>query len=250
MAALERGPYVQYGAAEALGKLGDPRAVPALISVVARGDYANAVAAIALGLLGDPSAIAPIAEALAGSGSADRARMAKALAALDARDALLRIAADDTSGMLSRWPAAMELARLGDARVVDVLISMPMDVEEFEIEALDVLGRLADNRGLPFVLQRAGSVTQVVTVGLSGPYSAHGVRATIYDSPLSRRLARLPILEVCSGCWTHWVPSTLRCGGPQPPLLPQSPPRIHGFSQPSRTAWLLAALVLATRWVS
>jgi HEAT repeat protein len=173
MAALEGGPYVQYGAAEALGKLGDPRAVPALISVVARGDYANAVAAIALGLLGDPSAIAPIAEALAGSGSADRARMAKALAALDARDALLRIAADDgdTSGMLSRWPAAMELARLGDARVVDVLISMPMNVEEDEIEALDVLGRLADNRGLPFVLQRAGSVTQVVTVGLSGPYS-------------------------------------------------------------------------------
>lgn len=237
IAALERGPYAQYGAAEALGTLGDRRAVPALISVVARGDYANAVAATALGVLGDPSAIARIADALAGSGSADRAKMAEALAALDARDALLRIAADDgpTSGMLSRWPAAMELARLGDARVVDVLISMPMDVEEVEIEALGVLGRLADSRGLPFVLERAGSVTEVVTFGSGGPYS----QKRTWRQSDNLRLAAVEALGEIAG--TGGLFALLDAlGSEHPPVRGAAAAALAAV--PPAYPWLLAAL--------
>jgi HEAT repeat protein len=209
IACLGRGreePYCQYAAAEALGKLKDRVAVGPLIDVVLRHEYGNAVAAQALGRLGDPSAIEPILSSLVGDGPADRGAMACALADLDAREALLRVAEDDVDGgMLSRWPAAMALVALDDARVVDVLTALPIQLPWTEKEISQALARLGDTRALArlswnlrsddFELRRA-SVEALGELGLHASLpvilQALGDENPLVQAAAARAAARVP----------------------------------------------------------
>ncbi len=67
---------VRKEAAQALGKLGDKRAVEPLIAVVGNGDASGAYAVEALGEIGDPRAVEPLLALLAGDDSYARCRRA------------------------------------------------------------------------------------------------------------------------------------------------------------------------------
>jgi HEAT repeat protein len=150
-----REPYRQYAAAEALGKLGDQRAVPHLIQLVESGDYGADAATEALGRLGDIAAVEPLRRRLIGDRMADRETAANALAALGAFDELSKFAASRARWAmpLAQWPAACALAQHSDVRSAAPLARLANGPEEYVI-ALEVIGRLKAHGQLSFVLAR------------------------------------------------------------------------------------------------
>jgi HEAT repeat protein len=100
--------------AEAFGKIGDPRAVDALIERLADTKYVAKYAAQALGRIGDPRAVAPLLRELESDCWERRAHAAGALGARGDRRALAPlIACLGDAEWLVRRAAADSLERFG-----------------------------------------------------------------------------------------------------------------------------------------
>ena len=138
---------VRRHAAEALGKLGDKRAVDPLINALSDDDFwVRLSAAEALGRLGDTRAVDPLIKMLSDDYSGVRRDAAEALGLLaDKRavDPLIEALADNDSHV--RREAAEALGRLGDKRAVDPLIEALADDDSggrrSAAEALEQLGQ-------------------------------------------------------------------------------------------------------------
>lgn len=125
-------PRVRRYLALTLGRLGDRRAVPALLRAIRDepagrpADPETQVYAVwALGAIGDPSALPELVRLGASEDAGLRKTAVHALAAFDvaeARAVLARAIGDAVEDV--RWNAALALARRGDAGAVPVLLQM------------------------------------------------------------------------------------------------------------------------------
>jgi HEAT repeat protein len=148
---------VRQGTAEALGKLGDARAVEPLIAQLTDDDSGvRQGAAAALGELGDARAVEPLIAQLKDDDSGVRHGAVVALGMLgDARvvEPLIARLKDDDSGV--RRGAAVALGKLADARAVEPLIARLKD-DDYRVRraAAVALGKLADARAVePLIAQ-------------------------------------------------------------------------------------------------
>lgn len=127
-------PRVRRYLALALGRMGDRRAVPALLRAIAESgspgerppdSEAQIYVIWALGAIGDPAAVPPLARLAGGEDAGVRKAAVHALGALrteEAKAALLRSLEDAAEDV--RWNAALALARLDDPAAAPVLLQM------------------------------------------------------------------------------------------------------------------------------
>lgn len=160
-------PRIRRYLALALGRLGDTRAVPALLKAIEEVESGDAstvdtetqiYAVWALGAIGDPAAVPELVRL---AGSDDRGIRKAAVHALgvfsseEARQALLGALKDGAEDV--RWNAAIALARRGDARTVPILRQMmdrtqlasvqgmtPEQQDEAILQAVGAAATLAD----------------------------------------------------------------------------------------------------------
>ncbi|MDD1695495.1 MAG: HEAT repeat domain-containing protein [Methanoregula sp.] len=177
LALQHKDPTVQYGAAEALGEIGDARAVEPLIAVLkhdetsgVRWKAAEALskigipavtsligalqhddedvrwkAAIALGEIGDPMAIPPLIHLLCDEDRYVKSRAANALSMIGepAVDPLI-CALREGDGNL-RWGAAMALGKIRNPRAIEPLIrALPDKYENVRAEAASALAAIGE----------------------------------------------------------------------------------------------------------
>ncbi len=124
--ALRYNKYGIKGAAEALGKIGDKRAIEPLIQALKKGAFPGEVAE-ALGEIGDVRAVEALINTLIHGYSDVQWKAAEALGKIgDARavESLIQALGDKTSYQNSyvRWKAAEALGKIGDVRAVGALI--------------------------------------------------------------------------------------------------------------------------------
>jgi HEAT repeat protein len=130
--ALGDNEYVRKAAAEALGKLGDPRAFEPLIKALGDG---NSGAASALGTLGHPRAVESLIKAL-GDRNAE-----------------------------ARRAAAFALGKLGDPRAVDPLIRALGNESAARKAAAEALTRLGEVKWEPLIQCNQDDVARLATSG-------------------------------------------------------------------------------------
>jgi HEAT repeat protein len=136
---------VRRRAVEALGKIGDPKAVDPLINALKDEDeYVRKNAAGALGKIGDPKAVDPLINALKDDDIGVRWRVVEALGKLGdpkAVDPLTNALKDENKYM--RQGAAEALGKIGDPKAVDALINALKDEEWFmRHRAAEALGKI------------------------------------------------------------------------------------------------------------
>ena len=157
-------PPVRANAAQALGSLGDPAALPQLTEALDSDDSppVRANAAQALGSLGDPAAIPQLTEALDSDDSPPvRAAAAQALGSLGDPAALPQLAealdSDDSAPV--RAAAAQALGALGDPAALPQLAEAldSDDSNPVRAAAAQALGALGDPAALPRLAEVMGS---------------------------------------------------------------------------------------------
>lgn len=143
--------------AHVLGKLADPRAVPALIRLLADEPEVAAKAAFGLGQIGGPDAVAALIGVLGQGAAAFRATVVTALAG-QGEHALVPVTARlGSASAATRADAAEVLGALGDQRAVTGLAQLLADPEEdVRITALMALGAIAGTDAVAAI----ASVTQ------------------------------------------------------------------------------------------
>jgi HEAT repeat protein len=141
---------VQGSAISALGRLGDLGAVDPLIAILQHPDTSlRSSAAAVLGALGDSRAVDPLIAALADPHERVRSSAASALGRLGepALHPLITALADPHKDV--RRGATVALGRLGDPRAVQPLITALADPHKHvRWDAADALGRLGDPRAV------------------------------------------------------------------------------------------------------
>lgn len=116
-------PRLRHAAVEALGEIGDPRALPALLAILRDGPTAlRPAAATALSYLGDPGAIEPLLKLATDSGDDSRRFAVRALAG-SLRAVKLQRAAGSGSAAALASPAIAALLRLAEEGPTPVAIS-------------------------------------------------------------------------------------------------------------------------------
>lgn len=116
-------PQVQYEAAEALGNIGDERAVGPLIAALQfPDDDVRWKAAIALGEIGNPDAVAPLIALLSDEDRFVRSRAAHALSMIGEPAIPSLIAAISNSDPGVRWGSALALGKIKNPLAVEPLI--------------------------------------------------------------------------------------------------------------------------------
>jgi len=120
---------VRTDAAEALGKIGDPRAVePLLQALNDKDEYVRIHAAEALGKIGDPRAVEPLLQALNDKDDRIPGCAAEALGKIgDPRAAEPLIQALEGKSTVQQWEAIEALGNLGDERAIVPLIKLIKD---------------------------------------------------------------------------------------------------------------------------
>jgi HEAT repeat protein len=156
----DAGENVRIGAALALGKLGEPRAVTALVTALSHAIYSNSYTYIASALtqLEDPRAVEELIAALADSDRFVRLYAADALGNIgNVRGVEALIAAlRDPDGSV-RSNAANALRRIGDARAVEPLLAALSDPDSFvRWSVADTLGQLGDIRAVEPLIAALG----------------------------------------------------------------------------------------------
>ncbi len=155
--------HARYAAAEALGKLGDRAAVPALIQALQdESAYVKSYAASALGALGDPAAVPALTQMLQHQSIAISYAAANALGKIGDRaavPALIQRLDSDTVGendetSMLKQIVIMSLGKLGDPRAVVPLIQQ-LKAKDLRIRAQTVtaLGNLRDPAAIPALLE-------------------------------------------------------------------------------------------------
>jgi HEAT repeat protein len=144
-------------AAEALGALGDARAVEPLLARLEDEDGdVRWRAAEALGALGDARAVEPLLARLGDRAGLVRARAADALGTLgDARAVEPLLARLEDEFSVAQEGAARALQALGDTRVVELLLARLEDGDRLvQARAAEALGRIGDVRAVEPLLAR------------------------------------------------------------------------------------------------
>ena len=152
-------------AAEALGKIGSKCATETLIKILrdeTRSDIHDAVA-IALGKIGDKRAIRPLVHA-AKTDKAVRGYAVRALGWFNNKCLIkLFIEALQDDDWLARSAAAESLGKLGDRRVVELLIER-LEEEHFFLSlgsVVEALGELGDPRAVEPLIKLLGSKDRI-----------------------------------------------------------------------------------------
>ncbi len=131
--AAEKRPEVKAALARAIGDLKSPSSVEALESALDLGDVdsdtalANKEIAAALGKLGDPKAAPALTRLLRSKDNYTRIEAIQALGVLRAREAvepLLKLGSDENTEPFLQKKAVEALGRIGDARAVPLLMRM------------------------------------------------------------------------------------------------------------------------------
>ena len=132
---------LRYWAADALGKIGDPRAIPALVGAL--GDEYSAVrmsACVALGDLKARDAVAPLIRVVTGKVPSGKG---------------YRLFIPEEVGEV-RWMAARALGKIGDATAVDPLIEVLGSADgDLGLYVAQALGDLRDSRAVPALMEKA-----------------------------------------------------------------------------------------------
>ena len=136
--------YIRLGVIEALAKIGDPDAVPALVSLLSteRRIEIRFLTAVALGDIGDLKAVPVLSGLLSDRSKYVRFGAASALDMLEWKpgtveeDARYRIAKQDWEG----------LATLGDAAIVPLGEALGDPDRQIRLQAVDLLGRLQHDK--------------------------------------------------------------------------------------------------------
>ena len=190
-------------AAEALGRLGDRRAVEPLLSVLGdrkRNEQARCVAADALATLGDPRAVEPLTQALVDGKAPVRRAAAGALAKLGdprwqtwikgdqndftrlascndggACDLLLRAIADRNRERDVRCAVAQALGGQRERRAVEPLIAAMGDIDsKFRCTVAAALGDLGDARAVEPLIRAMGGEERNLCVAATGALAKLG----------------------------------------------------------------------------
>jgi len=139
---------VRWGVVEALGEIGDDRAVEPLIKALKDEDV-RMVVLWALGNIGDERAVKPLIEVLKGDGTPNYSVIWRATDALvtigePAVEPLILALKDED--VVVRDVAASALGKIGDGRAVEPLINALNDVDrEVRTGAVYALGRIGDD---------------------------------------------------------------------------------------------------------
>ncbi|NWJ46053.1 MAG: HEAT repeat domain-containing protein [Chloroflexi bacterium] len=145
--------FVRGKAAEALGKIGDPRAVePLILALNDEDSFVHYLAAIALGEIGDQRAVPPLIADLIESGNTEESAAAEALGKFGEPVMLLltHTLKDEDSSM--RYWAAWTLGKIKNPRAIEPLIYTLSD-ENFEVieAAADALAGFGELSVLPLI---------------------------------------------------------------------------------------------------
>ena len=143
--------YRLAGVARALGRIGETRAIGALLPALERkhDEEVRAAAAEALGLLGDTRAVEPLIETALDGWAGWRAHTAAAIALGQLRDprAVEPLIQLLPSKYVDTEAVVVALASLGDPRAVGPLMAL-LDEGRFTNAIIDALGRLGDKRAV------------------------------------------------------------------------------------------------------
>lgn len=190
--------YLRSAAVAALGKIGGPGVVPALIARLKDVEpRVRETAMTELGKLDDPRVVECASESLKDDSSSVRVSAARALGRRkDASAVEALIAALDDEDASVRRDAVRALGQIGDRRAVEPLIGCLDDVYEYvRSAAADSLGELGDQRA-------AGPLAKVVKAD-----SSQQVRERAVDA-LSRLGGEKAIAAICEvfkdeNTWVH-----------------------------------------------
>jgi len=145
----------RYYAAHVLGKIGDPRAVPALIEML-HDDSINYKAAIVLGQLGDKRAV-PHLRKMAKDLPKQRLWAGYGLAALgeaEGFDILEEVINSDSQPWTHRRHAVRALGEFGDRKAVPTLVKALKDEHvNIRVSAVHALGSIGDPAALPALIE-------------------------------------------------------------------------------------------------
>lgn len=148
---------VRWDVVNALGRLKDRNAVPALIEVLRneKVDYVRWSAATALGEIGDQRAVEPLINALADESKGVQTRTAEALGKTKDKRAvepLMPLLKDDDCGL--RQMVGLSLGLLDDKRAIEPLINSLQDENNHvRFYVFQALGNLGDSRILNILKQ-------------------------------------------------------------------------------------------------
>lgn len=177
---------VRYTAAEALGKIGDKRAVPALIEALKdKDENVRWKSAYALGDLGDKKAVPPLIETLKNKGEEWLVRDAAAgvlgceLGDKRAIPALIEALKDESKEVRSSALMPLDILledmtiTIKDKRVVPTLIEILKDKDEDgedQDAAASVLGKLGDERAIPALVDHLKAVSETLNADVARDY--------------------------------------------------------------------------------
>ena len=181
----------RFGAAQVLGKMGDPRALGPLTALLSDKDESMHVAGIGgLGELRDPGGVAPLAALLSDASEDTRRQAALALGYIghvSAVQPLVVALRDEDSGV--RWVSAQQLGRIRDSRAVGPLIDALKDPDsDVRKRAAEALGAIGDARAF-------GPLTELVNASASDDRDAEWVRPTAIAAMHACRRETQPALQ-------------------------------------------------------
>lgn len=163
---------VRHQMAHVLGKLADPRAVPALVGLLADEPEVATKAAFALGQIGGPDAVVALVGVLGSGGSGLRATVVTALGGLGESVVVPVLDRLGSRSAATRADAAEVLGAVGDEAAVPGLARLLADPEEdVRITALMALGAIGGPAAMAAIDAARGAVgrTGAVAERLSVP---------------------------------------------------------------------------------
>ena len=169
-------PFIRRGAVQALGIMGESRAVPNLIDALKDADpWVRHEAAVALGRVGDPHAVAPLIESL--NDPLEHVRMA-AMATLcslgQASISPLIQALVDKNEDVSRR-AALALATIGEHSVEPLIAALSSQNPGIRKEAASVLGQIGNTTAIPALIDTLTDPDRAVRIDVVKALAALGV---------------------------------------------------------------------------
>jgi HEAT repeat protein len=196
---------------EALGAIGEP-ALETLISLLSSPEVdIRWGAAIALGDIGDPEAVGPLAAALDDEDRYVRTRAALALAAIGEPAIETLGAAADTGRPEARWAAALALGKMDSRAGVPVLARLLSDPDAgVRWKAAEALGALGGDEAVPPLVAALSDTDEEVRGQAAAALAARGDQvAGILIDALERREYWFGAVEALRGMQEKAVPALL-----------------------------------------
>ena len=171
-------PFIRRGAVQALGVMGESRAVDKLVEALKDADpWVRHEAAVALGRIGDPRAVSALIESL--NDPLEHVRMS-AMATLcslgQASISPLIQALVDKNEDISRR-AALALATIGEPSVEPLIDALSNQNPGIRKEAAAVLGQIGNTKAIPSLIETLADPDRAVRIDVVKALAALGVPA-------------------------------------------------------------------------